>query len=170
MVNHLQLKTNRLRSQVENYENQLKRKSDYEMNDERIEEIKKKAEHSINEVKRQAHIEMQRAVIASENKASEVLKKERERHDKSLEEIKRKFSKENGNVRQEDNFLEVSFFEEPKKIFYSLNYLILFLLRIVGTVEEKQLKHVRVVKKLNIVASFANINIGKFCIINCARQ
>jgi len=112
MVNHLQNKTSRLKSQVEIYENQLKRKSDLlnetQANDDRFEEIKKKAESSIVEVKRLAHIEMQRAVIASETKASEILKKERERYEKNLEEIKRMYLiKENTNLRQEENFLEV---------------------------------------------------------------
>ena len=48
MVNHLQNKTSRLKTQVENYENQLKRKSDLlnenQANDDRIEEIKKSSQ------------------------------------------------------------------------------------------------------------------------------
>jgi len=174
MVNHLQLKTNRLRNQVDNYENQLKRKNDSEMYEERADEIKKKVENSINEVKRQAHIEMQRAVINAENKASEILKKERERHEKNLEEIKRRYLKENSLLKQEDNILEVIF--KRKKVFFKfivkdlINLFFFNLSRTAGIVVEKLPKRVLAVKRQSIVVSFVNISIGKFCTINYVRQ
>ena len=112
MLNHLQAKADRLKNRADNYENQLKRKNESPLDnslstDGLIEEIKKKADNSINEVKRQAHVEIQRAVTSSENKSNEILKKERERFDKILEDIKRKYLISASNTKQEDNLLEV---------------------------------------------------------------
>ena len=112
MLSHLQSKTNHMKTRIDQYENHLKRKNDFhpvnnESTDERIEEIKKKAEFSLIECKRQAHLDIQRAVTSTEIKAGEILKKEREKFEKTLEELKKKYLIESSNVRQDDNLLEV---------------------------------------------------------------
>ena len=109
IISQVQHKSIRLKTRAESYENQLKRKNDFDSsnNDERIDEIRKKAENTINEVKRQAHMELQRVINASEIKTNEILKKEREKFEIALDEFKKHYMIENSNFKQSDNLIEV---------------------------------------------------------------
>ena len=76
--------------------------------DDRVSEVKRRAEEAVNDVKRQAVIELQKAVCAAEEKANDALAQAHQRMDKAVSEARRQATDETLSlVNKQENSREV---------------------------------------------------------------
>ena len=78
--------------------------------DDRVSEVKRRAEEAVTDVKRQAVVELQKAVCAAEEKANEALSQAQARMDKAVEEARRQATEETSClINKQESSKEVSF-------------------------------------------------------------
>ncbi len=76
--------------------------------DDRVTEVRKRAEEAVSDVKRQAVIELQKAVCAAEEKANEALAQAHQRMDKAVSEARRQATEETlAMINRQENSREV---------------------------------------------------------------
>lgn len=86
--------------------------------EDRVTEVKRRAEEAVNDVKRQAVIELQKAVCAAEEKANDALAQAHQRMDKAVSEARRQATDETITlINKQENSREVSMF--PRNHFHT---------------------------------------------------
>ena len=78
--------------------------------DDRVNEVKKRAEEAVSDVKRQAVVELQKAVSAAEDKANDALTLANQRMDQAVQEARRQASEESSNINQTEHSKDVCIF------------------------------------------------------------
>ena len=62
--------------------------------EDKVNEIKRKAEDAVTDIKKQASAELQKAMIAAELKASDIIKRERDHFEKVMHDARKKVKEE----------------------------------------------------------------------------
>ncbi|KAI4467167.1 mtg8 eto eight twenty one protein [Holotrichia oblita] len=119
-------------------------------NERLVSETRQRAEEAVNDVKRQAVIELQKAVAAAETKANELVAAERAKMEKLLHEA-RKHSDENSSSNHSKQ-TRILRHLTPRNHLNKIR---------AGIVAEKHMKHVRDVTSPGIADPSANTKIGR---------